>query len=123
MNTNEMNRRLAVMAPATVSRVIDQLREGNGENTIVCSGHVTRAQVHAVSELLWPTRPAITIKEAKAAVRAYGLRLTVKDGEYRVFFPWASAGGEGYFTNDRHDAVVTAERMRDEALKSFVTSL
>ncbi|MDO8839640.1 MAG: hypothetical protein Q7V31_12005 [Parvibaculum sp.] len=54
----------------------------------------------------------MTLAQAKATVRALGLRLhwNVALGEYEVYLP--GQRGHAYFTNDRADAVGTAQQWR-----------
>lgn len=48
-----------------------------------------------------------------ADIRALGLTVSVREGEIRVAHPKAPASA-GYYTNDRHDALATAEQMAKE---------
>jgi hypothetical protein len=53
----------------------------------------------------------MTIKEAKETVRALGLTLTKRDGEYRVAVPGDREHRVSYYTDDIEDAVWTAHHM------------
>lgn len=55
----------------------------------------------------------MTLRKTQAALRAHGLVLTKKDGEYRVNF-YKGAEGTAYYTNDLHDAALTGMQMVKE---------
>ena len=56
----------------------------------------------------------MTLKQAKAILKTYGLSISKRDGEYRVSNPsmdWKRREDCAYYTNDITDAVNTAEQM------------
>jgi hypothetical protein len=59
----------------------------------------------------------MTDKELFAKVRALGLRITKRDGEYRVAFP-GGREASAYYTNDKDDALGTAHLMKLEMRES-----
>jgi hypothetical protein len=52
----------------------------------------------------------MTLHDAATLLRAYGMTLKCRDGEYRVNY---RGGSEvtAYYTDDRHDAVMTGVAM------------
>jgi hypothetical protein len=51
-----------------------------------------------------------TIKRAKQTLAAFGCTLSKKDGEYKVRIK-GSRSGQGYYTDDIADAVITGKAM------------
>jgi hypothetical protein len=57
----------------------------------------------------------MTLTEARQRLTMSGMRLTKRDGEYRVTFAelaYAQAEPSAYYTDDLLDAVLTGARMR-----------
>ena len=72
-----------------------------------------------------------TQAQAKAAIKALGMSVTVTDGEYRVTFPASRYTGldkrtvesnreaSAYYTDDADDAIGTAQAMSRELANAY----